>query len=164
MWIFRSFFEKFAVRSNFCRNCPVTLPNTPQSNVTTAEYNEAVELYADRLYRFVLKQVRDEDKAKDLVQDTFEKLWINHQDVNGAKARSWMFTTAYRTMIDQIRREKKQGDMEEADPLSMSHDRQYSDLQEILHDKIYLDASNEVRIAGDAQADSDAPVLDLSDL
>lgn len=37
-------------------------------------------------------------------------------------------------------------------------------LQEILHDKIYLDASNEVRIAGESQSSGDAPILDLSDL
>ena len=37
-------------------------------------------------------------------------------------------------------------------------------LQEILHDKIYLDTSNEVRVVGDSQPGGDAPVLDLADL
>ncbi len=101
--------------------------------MTTAQYNESVDLYADRLYRFVLKHARDEDRAKDLVQDTFEKLWVRKDDVNFEKVRAWMFTTAYRSLIDQVRRDKKQGNFDEVDPIQYSTDHQYSDLQDILH-------------------------------
>ncbi len=38
-------------------------------------------------------------------------------------------------------------------------------LQEILHDRIYLDGSNEVKVTGEAEsASGGAPELDLSDL
>ena len=47
-----------------------------------------------------------------------------------------MFTTAYRTLIDLVRREKKQGNMEEANYSDLSHSSQYSDLQEVLHNAI----------------------------
>jgi RNA polymerase sigma-70 factor (ECF subfamily) len=50
-----------------------------------------------------------------------------------------MFTTAYRTMIDMFRREKKQTRMDEsefAESLSHSHTKQYSDLKEILEEAV----------------------------
>lgn len=33
-----------------------------------------MDLYADNVYRFILKNIKDEDKAKDVVQDSFEKI------------------------------------------------------------------------------------------
>ena len=75
--------------------------------MTIAEFNQCVDLYADSLYRFILKNVKDEDKAKDIVQDTYIKLWSKVNDLESTNAKSYMFTTAYRTMIDSIRRDKK---------------------------------------------------------
>lgn len=75
--------------------------------MTIKEFNTCVDLYADGLYRFVLKHVRDKDVAKDLVQDTYEKLWIKINDLESTNAKSYMFTTAYHTTIDYIRRAKK---------------------------------------------------------
>lgn len=101
--------------------------------MTTEEYNSSVDLYSDNIYRFVLKNIRDNDKAKDIVQDTYEKLWIKVETVQYEKVRSYLFTTAYHTMIDLIRREKKQGDFNTVKPDHYSHSEQYSDLNEVLH-------------------------------
>jgi RNA polymerase sigma-70 factor (ECF subfamily) len=75
--------------------------------MTVAEFNSSVDLYADNLYRFILKNIRDKDKAKDIVQDTYEKLWLKVSDIASTNAKSYMFTTAYRTMLDAIRKDKK---------------------------------------------------------
>lgn len=75
--------------------------------MTIKEFNTCVDLYADGLYRFVLKHVKDTDVAKDLVQDTYEKLWIKVNDMESKNAKSYMFTTAYHTTIDHLRRAKK---------------------------------------------------------
>ncbi len=104
--------------------------------MTAEEFNKCVDLYADNLYRFILKNVKDEEKARDIVQDTYEKLWIKVSEVESTNAKSYMFKTAYRTMIDRIRRDKKQGDMSEANMYSVSHSRQYSDLKEILNEAL----------------------------
>jgi RNA polymerase sigma-70 factor (ECF subfamily) len=104
--------------------------------MTVNEFNTCVDLHADNLYRFILKNVRDKDKAKDIVQDTYEKLWLKVSEMESTNAKSYMFTTAYRTMIDQMRREKKQGDMDEADFTSLSHSKQYSDLKQVLNDAL----------------------------
>ena len=101
--------------------------------MTVTEYNKAVDQYSDGIYRFILKNIKDQDKAGDIVQDTFEKLWRKVQEVSNEKVRSYLFTTAYHTMIDLIRREKKQGDFNTVNPEEYSHSEQYSDLQEILH-------------------------------
>ena len=41
--------------------------------MTVEEFNKTVDLYADNLYRFILKNIKDEEKARDIVQDTYEK-------------------------------------------------------------------------------------------
>jgi len=104
--------------------------------MTASEYNNCVDQFADNLFRFVLKNIRDEEKAKDIVQDTFEKLWVRKSDVDGKKAKSYMFSTAYHTMIDRIRKEKKQTTMEDAVTDQYGHSEQYTDLQEILHNAL----------------------------
>ncbi|MEA3477844.1 MAG: RNA polymerase sigma factor, partial [Bacteroidota bacterium] len=75
--------------------------------MTVGEYNKAVDAYADNLYRFVLKNLRDQAMAEDIIQDTFEKLWMKLEAVSALKVKSYLFTTAYHTMIDYIRREKR---------------------------------------------------------
>jgi RNA polymerase sigma factor (sigma-70 family) len=104
--------------------------------MTAEEYNVCVDQFSDGVYRFILKNIRDKEKAHDIVQDSFEKLWVNAKNVIFEKAKSYLFTTAYHGMIDQIRREKKQASMKEVDFKNHSHSEQYSDLQELLHEAI----------------------------
>ncbi len=75
--------------------------------MTEREYNECVTLYADNVYRFILKNLRNEADAKDVVQGAFEKMWLNRQTVNNEKCKSFLFTVAYNQMIDHIRKNKK---------------------------------------------------------
>jgi len=102
--------------------------------MTVDDYNTCVDAHADGLYRFMLKHVRDVEQARDLVQEAFAKMWIKVEEINAAKAKSYLFSTGYNTMIDQIRRDKKKGNYNEVEAQKLSHDRQYSDLNEILHD------------------------------
>ncbi|MBN2683030.1 MAG: RNA polymerase sigma factor [Bacteroidales bacterium] len=100
------------------------------------EYNKIVDLFSDKVYRFVLKNLRDVEKSQDIIQDSFEKLWRNVENVTYEKAKSYLFTTAYHTMIDMLRREKKKGDFENVKPSEYSHSEQYSDLKEILDEAV----------------------------
>ena len=74
--------------------------------MTTKEYNTCVNQLSDDVYRFLLKQLSNEMEAQDIVQNTFEKLWINREQVVFEKAKSYLFTVAYRNMIDFTRRQK----------------------------------------------------------
>jgi RNA polymerase sigma-70 factor (ECF subfamily) len=100
------------------------------------EYNQSVEQYSDNIYRFILKSIRDEERARDIVQDSYEKLWRNVENVNGEKVKSYLFTTAYHTMIDVLRKEKRQTFMEAYQMPEDIHDQQYSDLSEVLNEAV----------------------------
>jgi RNA polymerase sigma-70 factor (ECF subfamily) len=106
--------------------------------MTVAEYNKCVDLHSDGLYRFLLKNVKDRDKAKDLVQDTYTKLWSKVDEVSFEKAKSYIFTAGYHTMIDQMRREKRHIDYQASEMrTSMSSTgRQYTDLSDILNEAL----------------------------
>jgi RNA polymerase sigma-70 factor (ECF subfamily) len=101
--------------------------------VTVDDYNACVEAHADGLYRFLLKHTGDTEKARDLVQDSFEKMWKKVDEINPLKAKSYLFSTGYRTMIDMLRRDKKQGNFDEVPVKQLAHGNQYSDLNELLH-------------------------------
>ena len=104
--------------------------------MTVNDYNTCVDQHADGLYRFMLKHVRDTEKARDLVQEAFAKVWMKVDEIDASKAKSYLFSTGYHTMIDLIRRDKKQGDFEEVDRRKLSHSEQFSDLNEILHEAL----------------------------
>lgn len=100
--------------------------------MTLQEYNKAVDDYADRIYRFILKSHGDEERSKDIVQDCYEKLWRNVAMLDFSKAKSWLFTTAYNTMIDIIRKEKRIIADDSGDFDSHYSDN-YTGINEVLH-------------------------------
>jgi len=104
--------------------------------MTVSEYNQCVDRHADGVYRFVLKNLRNEDKARDVVQDSFEKMWVKIDEIDGSKARSYLFTTAYHTMIDSIRRERFSAEMSELAFNDHSYSGGYSDLKEVLDEAV----------------------------
>ncbi len=75
--------------------------------MTEKDYNLCVDLYADNVYRFILKNLRHEEDARDVVQTAFEKLWRNREGVDGSKSKSYLFTVAYNQMIDHLRKIKR---------------------------------------------------------
>jgi RNA polymerase sigma-70 factor (ECF subfamily) len=75
--------------------------------MTEKEYNLCVNQYADNVYRFIVKNLRHEEDARDIVQSAFEKMWRNRDSVETAKSKSFLFTVAYNQMIDHIRKSKR---------------------------------------------------------
>ena len=75
--------------------------------MTEREYNECVNLYADNVYRFILKNLGHKEDTKDVIQGAFEKLWINRGQVDNERSKSYLFTVAYHQMIDHIRKNKR---------------------------------------------------------
>jgi len=99
--------------------------------MTPQEYNKAVEEYSDRIYLFILKSMGEEERSKDVVQDCYEKLWINVGEIDFGKAKSWLFSTAHNSMIDIIRKEKRI--VTDDSPHEDIYEQGYTDLNEILH-------------------------------
>jgi RNA polymerase sigma-70 factor (ECF subfamily) len=101
--------------------------------MTVKDYNRAVDEYADAVYRFIRADLRDDDRSHDIVQDSFEKLWKHVAEIEYPVVKSWLFSTAYHTMIDIIRKEKRMTGFEETSEADLLTDSQYNDLNEILH-------------------------------
>jgi RNA polymerase sigma factor (sigma-70 family) len=101
--------------------------------MTVREYNNAVNAFADSVYRFIRGNLRDDDRASDIVQDSYEKLWLHVTEIDYSVVKSWLFSTAYHNMIDIIRREKRMTAIVDKYEQEAIHDAQYSDLNEILH-------------------------------
>ncbi len=100
--------------------------------MTEKEYNECVQHYADNVYRFILKNLRHEEDAKDVVQTAFEKLWRSRQDVDPAKSKAYLFTIAYHQMIDHIRKVKKTSLKETFNESAKVMDKPANNLKKVL--------------------------------
>ncbi len=104
--------------------------------MTTQEFNKCVDLHSDGVYRFILKNLRDSETAKDVVQDAFTKMWEKRKNVDGKKAKSYVFTAAYHTMIDYIRKDRKSDVDDNFLERSLVNHNSYSDIQEVLQDAL----------------------------
>jgi RNA polymerase sigma factor (sigma-70 family) len=104
--------------------------------MTVKEYNRSVEEYADSVYRFIRGNLKDEERSNDIVQDSYEKLWRHVSEIDYTVVKSWLFTTAYNTMIDIIRKEKRMTSLEEDHEDALIYESQYSDLNDILNEAL----------------------------
>jgi RNA polymerase sigma factor (sigma-70 family) len=104
--------------------------------MTEREYNECVRNYADNVYRFIVKNLRHEEDARDVVQSAFEKLWRNRQEVEEGKSKSYLFTIAYHQMIDHIRKMKRIQLKEEFTDESRVYDRPANNLKKVLEEAL----------------------------
>lgn len=134
--------------------------------MTVDEFNISVDNFSDGIYRFILKNIKDEDKAKDIVQDSYEKLWRKFEEVSFSKVKSYLFSTAYHTMIDIIRREKKQVDFESVDTDRFYETGGYSDLKEVLDNAIQKlpEAQRSVVLLRDYEGYSYKEIADITNM
>ncbi len=103
--------------------------------MTQKEYNNAVDEWSDNIFRFALKHLKNEMSANDIVQETFTKVWVKHEEINVKKVKSYLFTTAYHSIVDWIKKEKRSGDIEQTEE-SFSNQSINVDLQDILHEAL----------------------------
>ncbi len=98
-----------------------------------SQFNQCVEQYADRLFRFAFASLRNREQAEDVVQESFARVWERRETVDFAKAKSYLFTTAHHAMVDEVRQRQRTSDIEElatfADPKGVP----YPDVNDILH-------------------------------
>ena len=80
-----------------------------------------------------MKHIRDKDATRDIVQDSFEKMWRKLDTIDGSKSKTYLFTTAYHTLIDYTRRESKKTTLSENEHDKAVPGAHYSDLKEILN-------------------------------
>lgn len=100
--------------------------------MTLTDYNTAVDTHADGIYRFAVKHLRDTDTAKDVVQESFARLWHKLEEVDGTKAKSYLFTTAHHLLVDEVRKGSRSTRMEERHEDLRWSDQEQPDLKALL--------------------------------
>lgn len=68
--------------------------------LTRKEYNIAVTSFSENIFRYAFKWTRNEQDAKDLVQDVYGKLWECRKKVEFLKVKSWLFTSMHNTLVN----------------------------------------------------------------
>jgi len=104
--------------------------------MTEKDYNESVLLYADNVYRFIVKNLRHTEDAEDIVQSAFEKLWIHKESVETTKAKSYLFTVAYHLLIDHTRKAKRISLQESFENDTQTTYQENKALKKVLHDAL----------------------------
>ncbi|MDP4263467.1 MAG: sigma-70 family RNA polymerase sigma factor [Bacteroidota bacterium] len=104
--------------------------------MTEREYNECVKSYADNVYRFILKNLKHEEDARDVVQTAFEKMWRNREEIDPGKCKSYLFTVAYHQMIDHIRKVKRVQLKEEFSAETSVQNRPANNLKKVLEEAL----------------------------
>ncbi|MGM9854478.1 MAG: RNA polymerase sigma factor [Muribaculaceae bacterium] len=70
--------------------------------------------YADCIFSFALKQLRNRNAAQDIVQDTFMRLWIYRKMIDcSCNFKSFIFSIARYRIIDILRQQMKAPKFEE---------------------------------------------------
>jgi RNA polymerase sigma factor (sigma-70 family) len=95
-----------------------------------------VLLYADNVYRFIVKNLRHTEDAEDIVQSAFEKLWIHKDNVEPLKAKSYLFTVAYHLLIDHTRKAKRISLQESFENDTQTAYQENKALKKVLHDAL----------------------------
>lgn len=104
--------------------------------MTEKAFNDCVTRYADNVYRFILKNLRHEEDAQDVVQSAFEKMWKNRENIDAATAKSYLFTVAHNQMIDHLRKVKRITLKEEFNEQDKVLDQQHQDLKKLLNEAL----------------------------
>lgn len=75
----------------------------------TGSYKDFTFLYeywAPHLYQFVFSLVKSKPITKDIVQETFIKIWTKRTQINPAQSfKSYLFTIAYHVVLKELRRQ-----------------------------------------------------------
>ncbi|MFC2122220.1 RNA polymerase sigma factor [Bacteroidota bacterium] len=84
-------------------------------------FGELYSIYFDRIYRYVVYQVRDKMTAEDVTEETFVKAWKAIDSCKGKEKTfsPWLYRIAHNQAIDNLRKQRKylstdMGDLAEA--------------------------------------------------
>ncbi len=81
----------------------------------TWAFGRLYDLFADRIYGFVLVRVRDHHDAEDLTETVFLKAWkaVGSYDQRGLPFEAWLFRIARNVVIDEVRKRRRSPATEE---------------------------------------------------
>ncbi|WP_158974187.1 RNA polymerase sigma factor [Cellulophaga sp. L1A9] len=81
--------------------------DTPKQNVCEEQvYNELFKTNSKTVFNYIYYKYGNEEKAYDVVQEAFIKLWENCKKVAPEKAKSFVYTVANNLYLNVIKAEK----------------------------------------------------------
>ena len=103
-----------------------------------AAFRWVVQTHQRMIFSLALKMLCDEEEAKDMVQETFIRVWQRIRDLDQQKAIStWIYTIASRLCIDKLRRTNRIESMPE-DKLALRRYASDNDNQRTLENKEWV--------------------------
>lgn len=78
------------------------------------DFDKLYMIYADLLYGFVLKLTKSHSDAKDILQETFLRVWLTRENISvDMSFKSYLYAIARNLIIDSFRRQVKSVAFEE---------------------------------------------------
>ena len=71
--------------------------------MTQEEYNKAIDLWADDIYRFALSCCRDSDRSRDAVQEAYAELWEKRDRIEAGRCKGFLIMVAQNKLRDAYR-------------------------------------------------------------
>src|SRR5258708_6291322 len=73
---------------------------------TAHDFEQAYTSYADKIYRFLYWQTRDQALAEDLTGEAFSRAWRSRERFRDGSLQAWLFQIARNLLIDYRRKKK----------------------------------------------------------
>ena len=102
---------------------------------SAASIEDLYQQQAPRLLRFFARRTVRQD-AGDLVQESFARLWQRVEEVDGTKAKSYLFTTAHHLLVDEARKKDRNTPMEPQHERLQWAEQDQPDLQAVLEEAL----------------------------
>lgn len=115
-------------------------------------FDRIYDLYSHKLFSFVLKIVKNDDEAEDIVQQVFVRIWESRDKLGDYKLlNSYIFTIAYNNAIDLIRRRLNSSKYLEHLKLSSVIQEISSPISEVEYNELSLQLDNLIQNLPDRQ-------------
>src|SRR5512140_568107 len=75
----------------------------------TSSFDKLFNLYSGRIFKFAYSILKSREDSREIVQDTFLKIWEIHQTINPELAfKALLFTIAYNNIMSRFRERLKE--------------------------------------------------------
>ena len=71
------------------------------------EYNFVIDELSAQLYRYAFHFLRNQEDAKDIIQDVFEKTWLNRKTIELETVKPWLYRCTHNAMVNFIAKKSR---------------------------------------------------------